>query len=357
MGWFKKNKTEKTDKTTSGKEIEKPPGTPGPALHPGEEAPPPTGVNLSQKKTKTESERVGFFARLRKGLTKTREILTSDIDDLFLGKKELDQELLDELEERLITADLGVETSMALIERISKRGRQISGPDQLKSAIREELRSLVGDAPPPAEAGESRPHVILVLGVNGVGKTTTIGKLAARARRRGLKVLIAAADTFRAAAVEQLEIWADRSGADFVRHKEGADPAAVAFDGIDAALARGTDLVLIDTAGRLHTKVNLMEELKKIKRSIAKRLPDAPHETLLVLDATTGQNALSQAKLFHEELGVTGLVMTKLDGTAKGGVVVSVCSTMELPLCYIGVGETIDDLQPFDPEQFVNALI
>ncbi len=353
MRWFKKNKTQESGKTTSGEAPEKPPENTGPAAGEGEEAS-ASAAETEQKAPPSDSG--GFFGRLRKGLSKTREILTTDIDDLFLGKKALDEELLEELEERLITADLGVETSMALIERISGRGRQISGPQQLKAAIREELRSLIGDAP-PAKSPESRPHVILVLGVNGVGKTTTIGKLAARATRSGQTVLIAAADTFRAAAVEQLEIWADRSGADFVRHKEGADPAAVAFDGIDAALARGIDLVLIDTAGRLHTKVNLMEELKKIKRSVAKRLPDAPHETLLVLDATTGQNAISQAKLFHEELGVTGLVMTKLDGTAKGGVVVSVCSTMKMPLCYIGVGEKIDDLQPFDPEQFVEALI
>jgi fused signal recognition particle receptor len=356
MRWFKKGKKEKPEKPSSAQEPEKPIEDAAPA-HKEPAAPLPAVEEVEREKKSVQTGGGGFFGRLRNGLTKTREILTTDIDDLFLGKKELDEELLEDLEERLITADLGVETSMALIERIAKRGRQISGPEQLKTAIREELRSLIGDASQPAEIAASRPHVILVLGVNGVGKTTTIGKLAARAAQRGQKVLIAAADTFRAAAVEQLEIWADRSGADFVRHKEGADPAAVAYDGIDAAIARGIDLVLIDTAGRLHTKVNLMEELKKIKRSVAKRLPDAPHETLLVLDATTGQNALSQAQLFHAELGVTGLAMTKLDGTARGGVVVSVCSKMKVPLCYIGVGEKIDDLQPFDPEHFVKALI
>ncbi len=318
----------------------------------------PPRRNAAETENGRSSGKGGFFGRLRKGLHKTREILTTDIDDLFLGKKALDEDLLEQLEERLITADLGVQTTMTLIERISKRGREISGAKELKETIREEIQTLIGEAAPqPEPASGSGPHVVLVLGVNGVGKTTTIGKLAARAVADGRKVLIAAADTFRAAAIEQLEIWAKRAGADFVRHKDGADPAAVAFDGVDAAMARGIDLVLVDTAGRLHTKVNLMQELKKIKRSIDKKLPGAPHETLLVLDATTGQNALSQAKLFHDALEVTGLVMTKLDGTAKGGVVVAVCSTMNVPLRYIGVGEQIDDLQPFDPAQFVKALI
>ncbi len=196
----------------------------------------------------------------------------------------------------------------------------------------------------------------MVVGVNGVGKTTTIGKLAAKYTAAGKRVLIAAADTFRAAAIEQLGIWADRAGADFVKHKDGADPAAVAYDGMEAALARGADIVLVDTAGRLHTRVNLMEELKKIKRTITKKVPDAPHEILLVLDATTGQNALSQAQLFNAALGITGIVLTKLDGTAKGGIVISIFSTLQIPLKYVGVGENIEDLQPFDPVQFVNAL-
>ena len=196
----------------------------------------------------------------------------------------------------------------------------------------------------------------MVVGVNGVGKTTTIGKLAAKYAASGKKVLIAAADTFRAAAVEQLGIWAERAGADIVKHKENADPAAVAFDAVDAAVARDSDIVLIDTAGRLHTRVNLMEELKKIKRTISKRIPDAPHEILLILDATTGQNALSQANLFHDALGITGIALTKLDGTAKGGIVISICNALNVPLGYVGVGETIEDLQEFDPRQFVNAL-
>jgi fused signal recognition particle receptor len=208
----------------------------------------------------------------------------------------------------------------------------------------------------PRPKTKDKPHVVLVVGINGVGKTTTIGKLAAHATQKGNSVLIAAADTFRAAAVEQLSVWAERAGAEIVKHKENADPAAVAYDGIEAALARGIDLVYVDTAGRLHTKVNLMEELKKIKRAVTKKIPDAPHEILLVLDATTGQNALSQAQLFHEAIGVTGIALTKLDGTAKGGIVLRICDSLKIPLQYIGVGESIEDLQVFDPKQFVDAL-
>lgn len=365
--WFKKRKPqddasappsgEESRKNADADSREAPPADAGKdgSVQESEPVEPETGAAADQR---IEESKSGFFGRLRKGLSKTRKILTTDIDDLFLGKKELDAALLEELEERLITADLGVQTTMALMERISKRARKISGAQDLKAAIKEEMLSMIAGAKPhPPEEFVSRPRIILVLGVNGVGKTTTIGKLAARAVLEGQKVLIAAADTFRAAAIEQLEIWARRAGADFVRHKDGADPAAVAFDSIEAAIARDMDLVLVDTAGRLHTKVNLMAELKKIKRTIGKKIPDAPHESLLVLDATTGQNALSQAKLFHEEVGITGLVMTKLDGTAKGGVVVSVCNSMQLPLHYIGVGEKIDDLQPFDPEQYVDAIL
>ena len=245
---------------------------------------------------------------------------------------------------------------MDLIERISTQSPKISGPDQLKAALKSEIRSSFHTDSPSTYTAAAKPRVIMVVGVNGVGKTTTIGKLAERATQEGNKVLIAAADTFRAAATEQLEIWADRAGADLVKHKEKTDPAAVAFDGVEAAIARGIDTVFVDTAGRLHTKYNLMEELKKIKRVISKRLPDAPHEILLVLDATTGQNALSQSKLFNEALGVTSIALTKLDGTAKGGIVVSICNSLEIPLKYIGVGEKIEDLQDFSSTQFVNAL-
>lgn len=314
-------------------------------------------------------EKSGFFSRLKSGLAKTREILTTDIQDIFAGKKQIDEQMLEEIEELLITSDIGVQTTMALMNDISRKAHKIATPGQLKETIKQAILSLMESAEPQASPERrTKPHVIMVVGVNGVGKTTTIGKLASLEIRRGQKVLIAAADTFRAAAVEQLAIWAERAGADFVRHKDNADPAAVAYDAIEAALARDIDTVFVDTAGRLHTKVNLMEELKKIQRTISKKIPDAPHEILLVLDATTGQNALSQAKLFHESMGIaggiaggitggiTGLALTKLDGTAKGGIVISICQQLKLPLLYVGVGEGIDDLQPFDAKQFVDAL-
>ena len=301
--------------------------------------------------------RGGFMSRLRLGLTKTRDFLNTDIEDLFSGKRKIDDELLEELEELLITADLGVQTTMDLMGKISRKTSKIASPDDLKAILKEEILAIVAGAPAEADPGPApQPKVVMIVGVNGVGKTTTIGKLAARYVRDGKKVLIAASDTFRAAAIEQLSIWAERAGAEIVKHKDKADPAAVAFDAVSAAVARGVDIVLVDTAGRLHTKVNLMEELKKIKRSLAKQCPEAPHETLLVLDATTGQNALSQAKLFDEAIDLSALALTKLDGTAKGGIVVSICSTLNIPLRYIGVGEQIEDLQDFDPRQFVEAL-
>jgi len=298
---------------------------------------------------------LNFFRRLKKGLSKTRESLTGGLEKIFTGKGTVDDDLLESLEELLITSDVGVQTTMTLLDRVSDNANRIGDADQLKTVLKEEILSFF-DPMEAARPQHSKPHVIMVVGVNGVGKTTTIGKLAAGKAATGEKVLIAAADTFRAAAVEQLTIWADRAGADIVKHKENADPAAVAFDAIDAALARDKDVVLIDTAGRLHTRVNLMEELKKIKRTISKRLPGAPHEILLILDATTGQNAISQATLFNEALDITSLALTKLDGTAKGGIVISICDTLRIPLHYIGVGEKIEDLQKFDPKQFVEAL-
>ncbi|PQP35295.1 signal recognition particle-docking protein FtsY [Desulfobacteraceae bacterium SEEP-SAG9] len=332
LRWFKK-------KTESEKEIADQPQSPE-----------------QERATTDSSEPIGFVKRLRKGLAKTRKILTTDIDKLFTGKGNIDDDLLEKLEELLITADIGVQTTMELIERISKKSLTISDADELKAALKEEILSYLQSDTPKTEKAFAKPHVVMVLGVNGVGKTTTIGKLAARSVADGKKVLIAAADTFRAAAVEQLAIWADRAGAEIVKHKGNADPAAVAYDCVEAAVAREADFVFVDTAGRLHTRVNLMEELKKIKRTISKKLPDAPHEILLVLDATTGQNALSQAKLFNDALEVTGIALTKLDGTAKGGIVVSIGSTLKIPLEYIGIGENIEDLQNFDPIQFVNAL-
>jgi fused signal recognition particle receptor len=311
----------------------------------------------SQQKVEEPLARKGFFGRLKQGLSKTRDILTTDIEDIFNGKSGVDDEMLENLEELLITSDMGVSTTMDLMEKIEKKASRIKGPKELQQTIKSEIVKLFDDLPPKPDVTIAKPHVVMVIGVNGVGKTTTIGKLAAKAANSGQKVLIAAADTFRAAAIEQLTVWAERSGADIVKHKANADPSAVVYDSVEAAVARGADIVFVDTAGRLHTKVNLMEELKKIQRTMAKKLPDAPHEILLVLDATTGQNALSQAKLFNEAIGITGLVLTKLDGTAKGGIVVSICTTLNLPLKYIGVGENIEDLQDFDPHQFVDALL
>jgi len=315
-------------------------------------------LRLRKKNTKNQakSDNSDFLSRLKQGLSKTRKILTTDIDELFAGNRKIDDELLEELEELLITSDIGVQTSIDLINNISRKSWEIANAEQLKAALKEEILSLLDTQTAVVNKITSTPYVIMVIGVNGVGKTTTIGKLATRQTAAGKRVLIAAADTFRAAAVEQLAIWADRANAEIVKHKDKADPAAVVYDTLEAALARGTDFIFIDTAGRLHTKVNLMEELKKMKRTISKKLPDAPHEILLVLDATTGQNALSQAKLFHEELEVTGIALTKLDGTAKGGIVISICNDLNIPLEYIGVGEKIEDLQDFDPIQFVDAL-
>jgi fused signal recognition particle receptor len=299
-------------------------------------------------------EGIGYFKRLKNRLSRTRRNLSDGFEKAFAGKKKLDEDALEELEELLITSDIGVQTTLALMERITNA--KVADVGEVKQILKEEILSILNTPPPVQETKKSAPHVILVVGVNGVGKTTTIGKIAASLKASGEKVLIAAADTFRAAAVEQLMIWAQKAGAEFVKHKENADPAAVAFDAVAAAKARGCDTVLIDTAGRLHTKVNLMEELKKIKRTVAKQIQGAPHEILLVLDATTGQNALSQAKLFNEALAVTGLALTKLDGTAKGGIVIAICSSLNIPLLYIGIGEKVEDLRPFDAEQFIDAL-
>jgi fused signal recognition particle receptor len=308
------------------------------------------------KEQSTKSEKKGFFGRLKRGLTKTREILTTDIDDLFAGSRKLDDDLLEELEELLITSDIGVSTAMDLMDAITKNASKIQDAGDIKQVLKAKIRDIIGQTESGPQMSPAKPHVVMVVGVNGVGKTTTIGKLAAKQTALGKKVLIAAADTFRAAAVEQLSIWAERAHADIVKHQDNADPSAVAYDSIEAALSRDVDIVYIDTAGRLHTKKNLMEEIKKIKRTIAKKLPQAPHEVLLVLDATTGQNAISQATLFNDALDITGIALTKLDGTAKGGIAVSICSTLNIPLNYIGVGEQIDDLQAFDAQAFVEAL-
>lgn len=295
-----------------------------------------------------------LLSRLKSGLSRTRQILTTDIDKLFAGKRLIDDDLLEELEEILITADIGVQTAGGLIQKISSGA---GDAEAVKAALKHEMLELLTVSSKPETDTLPKPWVMMVVGVNGAGKTTTIGKLASQFTSEGKKVLIAAADTFRAAAVEQLQIWAERSGATLIRHKANADPAAVAFDAVEAAVARDADIVIVDTAGRLHTRVNLMEELKKIRRAITKKIPEAPHETLLVLDATTGQNAIMQARLFHESIGVTALALTKLDGTARGGIVISICHELNLPLKYIGTGENIEDLQAFDPKAFVDALL
>jgi fused signal recognition particle receptor len=358
FAWFKKSKTlnEKTagagntdeksnasdalDTATANSAGSGDPGAPRPETHPHK-------AGLSGEP--------GFFNRLKSGLAKTRLTFTGGIEKLFAGRKTIDNDLLEELEELLITSDIGVRTAGNLIGRITSAG--MTDPAQLKTVLRDEILKILQKEPAFTAQPSAGPRIIMVVGVNGVGKTTTIGKLAAKSTASGKKVLIAAADTFRAAAIEQLMIWSERARAEIVKHKEGADPAAVTYDALEAAEARSMDVVLIDTAGRLHTRVNLMEELKKMKRIISKKIPGAPHEILLVLDATTGQNALAQVRMFHDALGISALAVTKLDGTAKGGIVVSICDTLNIPLKYIGVGEKIEDLQDFDPKQFVNALV
>jgi fused signal recognition particle receptor len=303
-------------------------------------------------------EKPSFFERLKSGLKKTKDGLIGRIDALVLGKKTIDADTLEELEEILITSDIGVKTTVELIRTLEQRlGRnELKDGEALRSALKEEILTRLIAHHKPLDVSVQRPFVLLVIGVNGVGKTTTIGKLASRFTASGSKVLLAAADTFRAAAAEQLIEWGKRSGVDVIRHKEGGDPSAVVFDACKAAVARDVDILIIDTAGRLHTKVNLMEEMKKIRRVIDREIPGAPHETLLVLDAATGQNAISQARLFKETAGVTGLALTKLDGTAKGGIVVAVSHEFALPVRYIGVGESIEDLRDFDPQEFTDAL-
>jgi fused signal recognition particle receptor len=306
------------------------------------------------------NEMWGLFEKLKGGLAKTHQGFVEKIDQLLAGRKSIDQDLLDELEAVLFSADLGVKTSSQLIEGVQrglKKG-ELQEPERVKDFIRQEISRILqmGEKPLSIDFSQTKPFLFMVVGVNGVGKTTTIAKIAHQYSSQGKKVLIGAADTFRAAAVEQLEVWATRVRADLIKHSKGSDPSAVAFDSVHAAKARNVDLVFIDTAGRLHTKVNLMEELKKIKRIIAREYPGAPHEILLVLDATTGQNAISQAQLFHEAIGVTGIALTKLDGTAKGGIIIGITDELKIPIRYIGVGEGMDDLREFNANEFVQAL-
>ncbi len=301
---------------------------------------------------------MGFFDRLKKGLNKTRENLTNKIEKLVLGYADIDEDFLDELEETLIMADVGVKTTETLMEAVRKgiKKKEIHTPADLKPFLQEEIAKILRQGEEKNRTAVQGPTVLLVIGVNGAGKTTTIGKLSAYYKEQGKSVMLAAADTFRAAAIDQLEVWGKRTGAAVIKHEEGSDPAAVAFDAVKAAIARKIDILIIDTAGRLQTKSNLMEELKKINRVISRECENAPHETLLVLDATTGQNAVSQAQLFTKAAPISGVVLTKLDGTAKGGVVIGIKSELSIPVKWIGVGEGIEDLRPFVSEDFAKAL-
>ncbi|NWF54400.1 MAG: signal recognition particle-docking protein FtsY [Syntrophaceae bacterium] len=325
---------------------------------------PPAGFSSSPRGPQSlkgafmAEEKKGFFQRLKEGLFKTHQGMVSRIDQLISGKKKIDDLLLEELEETLITSDIGVKTTRQLLDKVSEKvkRKELEDGDHLKKALQEEMFLILRQQEKPLELSSARPFVIMGIGVNGTGKTTTLSKMAQKFKAEGKSVLLVAADTFRAAAIEQLEIWAQRVGCEVIRHKSGADPSAVVFDALRAGKARGVDIILVDTAGRLHTKVNLMEELKKVKRVMARELPDSPHEVLLVLDATTGQNAISQAKMFNRELGVTGIALTKLDGTAKGGILISISDELKIPIRYIGIGEKVDDLREFNARDFVDAL-
>jgi len=314
-----------------------------------------TEEKINEKKEKDESSK-----KLRMGLSKTRSNLRDRIGNLLRRKEKIDPELLDEMEEILIQSDIGVNTAIKLISRVRERVKQekLEGtPGSVLELLKDEMLAILGEEDYGLDVDLHKPYVIMVLGVNGTGKTTTIAKLAARFRRDDKKVVLAAADTFRAAAVDQLEIWSERvGGLDLIKHKDGSDPAAVAYDAVQAAVARGADVVIIDTAGRLHTKKNLIEELKKIKRVADRALPGAPHEVLLVLDATTGQNAISQTKQFSDAVEVTGIALAKLDGTAKGGIVIAIKDEFGIPVKLVGVGEKLEDLEDFSSKEFVDAL-
>lgn len=300
---------------------------------------------------------MGFFDKLKNGLTKTRESIAKQVNNVFSVFVKVDDELFENLEEALIMADIGVETSTYIIEKLRDNVKHKHITDG--NLVKEELKSIISEILSTLDTTvntSTTPSVILVIGVNGVGKTTSIGKIASHYKSMGKKVLLAAADTFRAAAIDQLDIWAQRSGCDIIKHQENSDPAAVVFDACTAAKARGADILICDTAGRLHNKKNLMAELAKINRVIERELPDSARETLLVLDATTGQNAVSQAKLFSEAADITGIILTKLDGTAKGGIVISIAKEQNVPVKFVGVGEGIDDLQEFNSEDFAKAI-
>lgn len=306
----------------------------------------------------TVPQEPNLLDRLKIGIQKTRSGLVDRLEDALAGKKEIDAQLLEELEYALITADIGVATVEDILEQIRQRvdRKLTSDAQEIRNLVREQLLEVLRASEMPIREVKQPPAVVMLVGVNGAGKTTTIGKLANRFLREERKVLLCAADTFRAAAIEQLEVWAQRAGVEMIRQKTGADPSAVVFDALQAAKARGVDYVIVDTAGRLHTKENLMAELEKMRRTASRVVPGAPHEVWLVLDATTGQNGLEQARKFTESAGVTGIVLTKLDGTAKGGVVVAIARELNLPIRYVGVGEKLEDLLPFEPDKFIESL-
>jgi fused signal recognition particle receptor len=314
---------------------------------------------MDQESTEENEPKSGFFARLKSGLAKTRSNLAGGFENIVHGKAKVGPELLEELEENLLIADVGMQTTSFILEDLKREVSQnrIRENKEVLDQLKLRMVQVLSQNQKPLAFSEHQPFVILVVGVNGSGKTTTIGKLARHWKQEGKKVLLAAGDTFRAAAIDQLQVWAERSDIPCISQKSGADPSAVAYDAVQAGVAREMDLVIIDTAGRLQTNINLMEELKKIKRVIGKVLPGAPHETLLVLDATIGQNSISQARLFNEALEVSGLVMTKLDGSAKGGILFNLSGELKLPIRFVGVGEKPEDLQEFNPENFVEALI
>ncbi len=383
LGWFKKKFGKKKEElpTPAEEQVEQipiEPPAPAPATEPPPEssalpaetvkkeppAPitpePPQPIPPAEAEEEAPPKKTGLFQRLTERLSKTKEALVYRIDTLFLGKKEIDLELLDNLEEILITADLGVSTTEELLDEARRKVKrqELSDPQVLKQVLKEKIRAFIMETDRPAELvmPDKGPFVIMVVGVNGVGKTTTIGKIAHKFTQAGQSVLLVAADTFRAAAVAQLKIWGERNNVRVISQHEGADPSAVVFDAMDVAIAKDYDVVIVDTAGRLHTQVNLMEELKKIKRVMGKKIADAPHEVMLILDATTGQNAISQAKLFNATVDISGLTLTKLDGTAKGGIVVNICRELRIPIRFIGIGEQLEDLRDFDPGEFVEAL-
>jgi fused signal recognition particle receptor len=303
-------------------------------------------------------EKKGLFSRLKESLAKTKKGFIEKVEILLKSSGKIDEDLFEELEEILIQGDVGVNTTLELIDNLREEAkrRKLTDSEQLLDLLKEKIKEMLGTESAGLNFSAQPPTVVLVVGVNGVGKTTSIAKLAYKYKNEGKKVLLAAGDTFRAAAIEQLESWSNRIGIELIKHHPGADPAAVAFDAIQAAKARKADLLIIDTAGRLHTKTNLMEEMKKIERVIKREIPDAPHEVLLVLDATTGQNGLAQAKMFTGAVGVSGLILSKLDGTAKGGITIAIGNELKIPVKYIGLGEKINDIKEFDPNEFVDAL-